>query len=275
MAARGGSGRRADLLRTALGFLAVLSLSGTDAHPSGAGRAVPGDDDLPAAARRNAPDGEGDPLLRPFGCPDLAATETFRARGLEYVHTSEFADALFAVATGASRFSPPERRGDWEEAALRWRMHLVAHEVAPASPLRRVLDWERYGIDETSCPGYLVYLASREFQGRPGNDNAKLVLPFHVPTAAAELAETIDGYIARGYAIAARIDRAERLGAGACAPTIVPHARIALDRARRSVAADADPGAIENAFAAAERKADDLLNRGLVASGRRFVCYSN
>ena len=52
-----------------------------------------------------------------FGCPDLAYTDSFKAKELGYVNSTGFAEAVQAVASGKSTYSPHEIPAGWQAAA--------------------------------------------------------------------------------------------------------------------------------------------------------------
>jgi hypothetical protein len=241
--------------------------------------------------------------LRPFGCPDIAYTDLFRSKNLEYIHSQEFVDALYAVAKGDSHFSPYGPPPEWMDTAYHWGMHVLAHRmesfVPPApgaldfpdgkrperaslssengvfSRMRSVLAWERFRIEEESCSPFLVYRASLEYRSRPGNEEAGSVFPYYVRIGMGDLGEWIERFTVRAYRIEKKIARAERMGAIQCSPTALANARSELARARRQVdGSDYDIVEIEGAFDKADKAVTDLIRNRQLASYKRFVCFS-
>jgi hypothetical protein len=285
-----------------LAMIIWMSLSGTS---------FPREDALGSALERKEPVvGENLPFgpengrsLRPFGCPDIAYTNLFRSKNLEYVHSREFVEALHAVAKGDSHFSPSITPPEWMDTAYQWGMHMLAHRmgsfVLPApgasdfpdtkkpervalssengvfSRMRSVLDWERFGIEEESCSPFLVHRASLEYRSRPGNEEAGSVFPYYVRIGIGDLGEWIERFAVRAYRIGAKIARAEQMGAIQCSPTALANARSELSRARRKVdGSHYDIFEIEAAFDKADKVATDLIRSRQMASHKRFVCFS-
>lgn len=206
----------------------------------------------------------------PFGCPDIASTQTFREQELEYVHSQEFADAMTSVVEGSSRYSFAETPGTWDLAARGWRIHLLAHRLGGGSPFDRVLDWERYRMDEEECSPYLVHLASREYARRRENRGVAVVYPFHVQMAVLDLAESVAEYRARILAIRAILAKARRLEEGDLPGGGLDRAMAFLEEARRLVVSQVDVDAVERAFDRAEEAARELMGRRML---QRFACY--
>jgi hypothetical protein len=241
--------------------------------------------------------------LRPFGCPDIAYTDLFRSKNLEYIHSQEFVEALHVVAKGDSHYSPRRPPPEWMETAYQWGMHILAHRIGsfvPPSPgapdfpdgkkpekvalssensvfsrLRSVLAWERFRIEEDSCSPFLVYRASLEYRSRPGKEESGSVYPYYVRIGMGDLGEWIERFAARAYTIEAKIARAERMGAIQCSPTALANARSELSRARSKVdGSNYDIVEIETAFDKAEKVVTDLIRNRQMASYQRFVCFS-
>jgi hypothetical protein len=100
-------------------------------------------------------------LEKGCGCADVARTEIFRTKGLEYIASREFADAIVAVAGGASEYSPSEIPASWRAVAAEW-----------SAPGRTKLPG-----NEEACAPALLYLASLEYRARLGNDRIAPVFP--------------------------------------------------------------------------------------------------
>lgn len=149
-------------------------------------------------------------------CPDIAWTQVFKARGLEYVHTDDFAECVYQVAQTYSPWHP-----EWPATALAWGVHLAADEVIhthitdeqpthqlielamdtvifyEGSPLGTSLDWEQYNVSTDCCSPWLIYLASRCYR-KNIDHNVGLVYPWLAWTALNSLKATISieyGYI--------------------------------------------------------------------------------
>lgn len=223
------------------------------------------------------------------GCPDLAYTESFKARGLGYVYSTEFADAVHAVASGNSRYSPREIPGEWQAAAADWQAYLAAHPhgaAAPANPTASMdfpakLDGVPF-LGKEACSPALLYLSSLEYRSRPGHHGVTLVFPRLVRAAAFDLGTQVvaksrmaEIYAKRTAVIGAKIAEADRIGAGECSPSELAHAKSELDRARRDAAEVVRTGIqeTERSFARAEKIADTLLTHRQFASRNGFKCY--
>jgi len=210
-----------------------------------------------------------------FLCPDLARTELFRSKGLGYVHTLAFADAISAVAGGRSSFAPPPVPEGWQDASSRWLMHLLTHDAGllPQSVLLPL--GEGFSSEEEPCDAQLLHRSSLEFRARTGNEAAGVVYPYYVPLAAHELERMILPHSSRAERLAARIELAERLGASDCSPGLVGDAKAALEGARR-LAADRhyDAVLLEPSFADAERLADALAEGRRVAAAQGVTCVA-
>jgi hypothetical protein len=215
------------------------------------------------------------------GCPDLAYTEPFKAKGLGYVDTREFAEAVHAVASGNSRYSPREIPPGWQAAEAAWRRVLAAHtnvaaELAPARTFMTQLDAKPF-FGKEACSPPLLYLASLEYRSMPGHQGVTPVFPRLVRAAAFDLGTRVvaksrmaGNYAKRIAAIGVKIAEAERMGAEASAPRELSRAKSELDRARmdatgvRSGIQDT-----EASFARAEQTAGILLGNQF-ASRKRF-----
>lgn len=151
-------------------------------------------------------------------CPDIAWTRVFKTRGLEYVHTGDFAECVYEVAQTYSSWHP-----EWPATSLAWGAHLAADEVIHANiteeqpthqlielavdtvifwdgsplPFGTSLNWEQYNVNTDCCSPWLIYLASRCYRNNI-DDNVGLVYPWLVWTALNGLRSTISveyGYI--------------------------------------------------------------------------------
>lgn len=239
---------------------------------------------LPAAVD---PPAEGAPgttgiirTIRGGFCPDIAFTGLLREKGLSYLHSPEFADAVSAVAEGASSFSPPEIPAGWPAAASAWRLHILAHEWAghregPAPPYDLRPEWEDLPADGERCHPYLLYLASREYRSKPGQGDAQVAFPYFVPPAVEELGDRIRLFAYRVEEISSRIEKAEALDAGRCAPGKLTLAKEALEAARDIAwTTHFDAGATEPLLARSAIAADDLLTERRYAQRHGIACYS-
>jgi hypothetical protein len=213
------------------------------------------------------------------GCPELAYTESFKARGLGYVYTTEFAEAVHAVANGKSTYSPQEIPPGWRAAAAEWRAYLAAHPAAvPGSPAGPAAD--PY-LGKDACSPALLYLASLEYRSRAGHQGVTPVFPRIVRTAVGDLGAQAAAksrmaatYAKRSALIGAKIADAERMGAMECSPSELVRAKAELDRARHD-AAGIRSGIRETdaSFARAEQIADALLANRQFASRKGIKCY--
>lgn len=208
-----------------------------------------------------------------FLCPDLARTELFRSKGLKYVHTLPFAEAISAVAGGKSSFAPPPVPAEWQDASSRWLMHLLTHEAGLLPDSLLLPLGEGFSSEEDPCDPQLLHKSSLEYRARSGNESTGVVYPYFVPIAAHELEKMILPHSVRAERIAATIEQAERMGAAECLPGLVGEAKTALDGARR-VAAERhyDAVVLEPSFADAERLADALAEGRRVAAAQGVPC---
>ncbi|NJD63552.1 MAG: hypothetical protein FIA93_12640, partial [Deltaproteobacteria bacterium] len=106
-------------------------------------------------------------------CPELAYTDSFKARGLGYVYTEEFADAVNAVASGASAYSPQEIPAGWKSAAAEWRAYIAAHPAGGAGTMQTTAAAGLQGgmtadpyLSKDACSPALLYLASLQYRSR-------------------------------------------------------------------------------------------------------------
>lgn len=221
------------------------------------------------------------------GCPDLADTELFASKGLGYVKSAEFAEALQAVANGQSVYSPQEMPTDWSATAAGWRAYIAARPAGGQEPARPAgypisqarLDPDLF-IGKEACSPSLLYLASLEYRSRMGHQGVKPVFPRLVRIATNELGATIvaknrmtAAFETRSAGIMNKIVEAERMGAGECQPNELANARSELDRARRA-ASGIRAGVLETdaAFVRAEQAASALLTKRRYALQKGFKC---
>ena len=151
-------------------------------------------------------DAEGERFLAGLLCPDLASTGMFEREDLRYVHTMEFAEAVYSVASGASRFSPREIPGEWREIAYAFGTHLAASgplheqhaergesvglrkEGSPREAAARLPDLtNRLREDRNSCGPLLLFRASLEYRSQEGHEGIPLLYPHKVRNGVAEL----------------------------------------------------------------------------------------
>ncbi|HWS15729.1 MAG TPA: hypothetical protein VN450_05995 [Candidatus Methylomirabilis sp.] len=214
------------------------------------------------------------PTQHTFVCPDLASTELFRSKGLGYVHTLEFAEAVATVARGASPFAPQPVPPEWNSVAGQWYLHLAAHDAEASAGHPPPVQWKRFSADEEPCDPVLLHKASLEYRARHGN--AGVVYPYFVKIGAVELEERVGHIDDLSDRVASKIGMAERMGALQCSPSDVARAEKALESALRIAAAHHyDPDYAERPFLAAERLADDLVESRRFATSRGLVCFSS
>ena len=208
-------------------------------------------------------------------CPDLAATETFRSNGLEFVHSLEFAEALAAVAGGNSRFSPPTVPEGWRTASSTWFLHVTAQNSEPPGNVAPQSRRERFSAIEEACDPQLLYKASLQYRVRAGNEKAGMVSPDHVSTAIREMEEVL-GHLDTLYKeVAAKIVIAERMGASECSPSAVARAKEELAAAQRAATGNHyDPASAYRSFRVADQAADELIESRKFAKTKGLICYS-
>jgi hypothetical protein len=140
--------------------------------------------DVPSAVRGDAEASVRNDLAleKGCGCADIARMEIFRTRGLDYTSSRGFADAIVAVASGASGYSPAEIPPSWRAVALEWSAAVEAQSVDASGrpeagiPGTAVEKMKFAGSAETCAPA-LLYLASLEYRARIGNDGLAPVFP--------------------------------------------------------------------------------------------------
>lgn len=177
------------------------------------------------------------PPLLPHLTPDIACTESFRAGGLGYVHSSAFAEAMVAVASGTSRYSPRTIPSSWPGIAREWMIHprdcrqertvrpLPGKTEASHDPVSRTAFGLLFPFRGPFRPGAdrvspLFFLSSLEYRHRQGNRAIRLITPSLVRMGASEILASVKArqdnarvLEERMYGIAARIILAERMGA--------------------------------------------------------------
>jgi hypothetical protein len=249
-------------------------------------------------------------FLRSCLCPDIAITPPFRSAGLDYVHSVEFAESVYAVASGTSRYSPEVLPAEWMATAYSWWTHVAVkeiatikifsatetlrstgkagptiaglHEIRLMSPTGRGIDLEQAGLTGESCHPSLLFRASLEYRWRTGNPDAKLLYPHKVRMATRSLEDSIRAKMQVAKRFAERADRitdmismAEQKGAATCQPRELALAKSELARARHLVTdIHHDIQETESSFAKAEVSAGSILSMQRFASSRGFMCYS-
>jgi len=210
-----------------------------------------------------------------YACPDLAHTPLFRSKGLEYVHTMAYAEALLVVAGGKSRFAPPPVPPEWQSAATNWTIHLLTHEAGLTPRGLMGVLWPRFSSEDNPCDPRLLHKASLEYRARTGNGNAPVLFPYYAPMAARELEEMLRPLSGRVDRIASKITTAEQVGAAECAPEKVARAKELLETARRATAEyHYDGVVIEPFYTLAEGAAEELMEERRMAAAGGFRCFS-
>ena len=131
-------------------------------------------------------------FIRASACTDLAWTQTFKTAGLGYVHTPEFAEALYDVAL---RFW---WKSNWRTIAHAYGAHIAADGVVhstflaivgelihslvevsvdtlifyngtPIVPSTPPFVWENINVGDDACDPLLFILASRRYRERTGH----------------------------------------------------------------------------------------------------------
>jgi hypothetical protein len=230
-------------------------------------------------------------------CPTIAETAQVRNKGIEYIRTREFAEAVSAVANGTSSFAPVRVPAEWKGAATLWGASVTSngtpkiavmsgqagpgkHQVVLLSPSGAPLDPTRIGLEERSCKSDLLFRASLEYRFRQGQEDAPLLYPHLVRKAASGIEKRIMAKMdaaarsaKRADDIAARIVQAEKAGAGECQPQELARAKAELAVAVSGISElEFDPGVTEAVLARAERASSDLLMAGRVASVSKAYC---
>jgi len=230
-------------------------------------------------------------------CPTIAETAQVRTKGVDYVRTREFAEAVTAVANGTSSFAPVRLPAEWKAAANLWRSSVASngtpriaitsgqagpgkYQAVLLSPSGARLDPRRVGLEEASCNPDLLFRASLEYRFRKEQEDAPLLYPHLVRKAASGIEKRIMAKMdaaarsaKRAEDIAARIVQAEKAGVGDCQPQELARAKSELAAAVGGIAAfDMDPGVTDTVLARAERASADLLIAGRVASASKTYC---
>lgn len=231
-------------------------------------------------------------------CPGIAETAQVRNKGIDYIRTREFTEAVRAVANGTSSFAPMRVPAEWKGAADLWGSSVTSngmpriavmqgeagpgdHRVVLLSPSGAPLDPTRVGLEERSCNSDLLFRASLEYRFRQGQEDAPLLYPHLVRKAASGIEKRIVAKMdaaarsaKRADEIAARIRQAEKTGAGECQPRELARAKAELAVAVGGISElEFDPGVTEAVLARAERASADLSTTGRYASvSRGYYC---
>ncbi len=280
-------GRQVNKTGITLGLVLMLSVPiGAAPASGGIGHAGPGD----AVSFSSTKIG---PTTRPAGfslCPAIAETAQVRNKGIDYMRTREFAEAVSAVANGTSGFAPTKVPAEWRGAANLWEEAVISsgkpriavmpgeagpgmHRVVLLSPSGAPIDPTRVGLEERSCNPDLLFRASLEYRFRQGQTDAPLLYPHLVRKAASGIERRIMAKMDSAARSANRVDEiadrileAEKAGAGECQPRELARAKAELAAARVEITdPDFDPGVTEAVLARA-----DPLSANLLAS-RRFA----
>jgi hypothetical protein len=237
------------------------------------------------SAYSNAYAGNGT-AIRPAGygfCPSIAETMQVRNKGIDYLRTREFAEAVSAVANGTSEFAPMRVPEEWKGAASFWmetvtvngkpKIAVAPGEAGPGrtrvvllSPNGSPIDPKRLGLEARTCNPELLFRASMEYRSRKGQEDAPLLYPHLVRNAASGIEkyyvarmDTAGRIAKRADDVAGRILRAEKAGAGKCLPQELARAKAELTVARAGITnVDFDPGATEAVLAKAESLSEAL-----------------
>ncbi|MFA6147821.1 MAG: hypothetical protein WC899_06410 [bacterium] len=222
-----------------------------------------------------APLADAPSMQQSFLCPDLAITDLFRSKKLEYVHTLEFAEAMATVARGESPFAPQPVPNEWNSMVAQWYLHLFTADAAAAAGDPPSQPRMRFSAEEEPCDPALIHKASLEYRATHGNGKVSVVYPYYVPMGASELQEKIGRIDGLSERVASKIGLAERTGASKCSPGDIARAEKALELALRTAAAHHyDPDFAKPPFLEAERLADDLVENRRIANAMGFVCVS-
>ncbi|OYV97084.1 MAG: hypothetical protein B7Z62_06920 [Deltaproteobacteria bacterium 37-65-8] len=179
------------------------------------------------------------PTTRPAGfslCPAIAETAQVRNKGIDYMRTREFAEAVSAVANGTSGFAPTKVPAEWRGAANLWEEAVISgpgmHRVVLLSPSGAPIDPTRVGLEERSCNPDLLFRASLEYRFRQGQTDAPLLYPHLVRKAASGIERRIMAKMDSAARSANRVDEiadrileAEKAGAGECQPRELARAK--------------------------------------------------
>ena len=277
-----------------LGLVLVLAVPAGGALASGGiGFAGPGD------AVSFSSMGIG-PAIQATGfslCPTIAETAQVRNKGIDYIRTREFAEAVSAVANGTSSFAPMRVPAEWKEAAILWGSNVTSngkpriavmsaeagpgrHRIVLLSPSGALIDPTRMGLDERSCNSDLLFRASLEYRSRQGQEEAPLLYPHLVRKAASGIGKTVTVKMdmaarsaKRADEISFRILQAEKAGAGECQPQELARAKAELAVALGGITElDFDPGVTEVVLARAESLSGNLLAPRMYAASHEIGC---
>jgi hypothetical protein len=231
-------------------------------------------------------------------CPTIAETAQVRNKGIGYIRSREFTEAVIAVANGTSSFAPMRLPAEWKGAASLWgasatsnglpRIAVMQGEAGPGthrvvllSPNGAPIDPRRIGLEERSCNSDLLFRASLEYRFRMGQEDAPLLYPHLVRKAVSGIEKRIlakmdsaERSAKRADEIAVRILQAEKAGAAECQPQELARAKAELAVALGGISdLEFDPGMTETVLARAERASADLSSAGgRFASVNRIYC---
>lgn len=230
-------------------------------------------------------------------CPTIAETAQVRNKGIDYIRTREFAEAVSAVASGTSRFAPTRVPAEWKGAANLWGSSVASngmpriavmpgeagsgvHRVVLLSPSGALIDPTQIGLEERSCNSVLLFRASLEYRFRQGQEDAPLLYPHLVRKATSGIEKRILAKmdaaarsVKRADDIAARIVQAEKAGVGECQPKELARAKAELAVALDGISDLAtDAGMTETVLARAEHASSVLSTRGRFASVNAAYC---
>lgn len=233
-----------------------------------------------------------------FGlCPGIADTSQVLDKGIDYLRTPEFAEAMAAVANGTSPNAPAKLPPEWRSAAENWRKNVAEggkprisiaslegdpqdlHAVL-LSPAGVPVDPERVGLDERSCDSNLLFRASIEYRARTGREDAPLLYPHVVRQAVSGIGKTVAAKLdaasrnaKRITDISVRIREAERMGAAECQPRELARTKAEFAVAVQGITEiDFDPAAAELVLSRAENVSASLLAERRYASVRGIPC---
>jgi len=229
-------------------------------------------------------------------CPTISETAQVRDKGIDYVRTREFAEAVGAVANGTSSYAPVRLPAEWKSAANLWKETFSStgkariavmpwesgpgrREVALLLPSGAFAEPTQVGLDGRSCNSDLLFRASLEYRFRTGQEEAPLLYPHLVRKAASGIQKKIMAKMdsaarsaKRADDIAARIAKAEKDGGG-CHPLELARAKAELAVARAVITDfDSDPDVTDAVLARAEVASAELLSGGRFASVNKAYC---
>jgi hypothetical protein len=275
-----------------IGLVLALAVPAGSAMASGrSGNASPGD----AASFASTSNGPAIPSTGFSLCPAIAETAQVRNKGIDYIRTPEFVEAVNAVANGTSSFAPTRVPAAWKGAAHLWGSNVASngmpriavmpgaagnHRVVLLSPSGATVDPRKVGLEEQSCSPDLLFRASLEYRFRRGQEDAPLLYPHLVRTASSGIEQRIVAKVdaaarsaKRADEISARIVQAEKAGAGECQPQELARAKAELAVALGGISGlDFDPGMTETVLARAEHASSGLLSSGRYASIHGQYC---